>query len=119
MTTSSGSASALEFRCRRKALGLSREELAARLGVRNATVAKWEAGRAPIPEGVGAELSALEDRLDAQTSAYLRAAEDAQRIELDQDEVESGVHRVAAARALAALRREGVVVGIVAAPSQV
>lgn len=104
--------SPLELRCRRKALGLSREDFAERLDVRNSTVAKWESGRTHVPEGVRADLEALEDFLDAQTVTYLRGAEGAQRISLGSDEIQSSLHWVAAARAVASLRREGAVVTI-------
>lgn len=118
MTALSDRLSPIELRCRRKALGLSREDFAARLDVRNSTVAKWESGRTHIPDGVRAEVDALEDLLDTQTATYLSAAEDAQRIALGPDEIESSIHWVAAARAVATLRREGVAVGIAAATAE-
>lgn len=117
MTTLPDVLSPIEFRCRRKALGLSREDLAARLRVRNATVAKWEAGRAQIPEGVEVELGDLEDLLDEMSTAYLNAGADAQLILLNQDELEDGIHCVAAARALVARRQKQTPVRIATAAS--
>lgn len=82
-------------------------------------MAKWESGRTYIPEGVRAELDALEDFLETQTVSYLSAAEGVQRIALGPDEIESSIHSVAAARAVATLRRQGVAVAIEAAPTEV
>lgn len=114
MTTVFDRMSAIELRCRRKALGLSREALAARLDVRYSTVAKWESERTHVPEGVRADLEVLEDALDAQIAIYLRTGADSRRIALGSDEIESGMHQVAAAHAAFSLRQAGMSVSIAA-----
>jgi transcriptional regulator with XRE-family HTH domain len=50
-----------EFAARRRALGISQDELAKRLGVATTTVARWERGERPIqhPEMVRFSLQAI------------------------------------------------------------
>lgn len=56
-----------EFRARREALGLSRQQLATVLGNRMDTVVDWEQGRerTPIPYGIRDELSRVEFEMAA------------------------------------------------------
>ncbi len=49
-----------EFRVVREYLGLSQEWLAGHLGVSRRTIASWEKGQWPIPDGVRLEMEALE-----------------------------------------------------------
>lgn len=68
----------LELRARREALGLSQEELAERLGVKQVTVSRWESGkRAPTdPVSVQMVIGALEDAADDLIEDILAMAED-------------------------------------------
>jgi len=51
-----------ELRLRRKALGLSQEQLAELLDVDEMTVSRWERGVYPIPRYIGLAVEALEWR---------------------------------------------------------
>jgi transcriptional regulator with XRE-family HTH domain len=115
---------AVELRCRREALGLSQQALGCVLGVKQATVSRWEAGRV-APEGLGAEM----DQLEAAMAGLVAAADGAARAALaagsepaflvhlsneefwrahpDSDGLPAAMLRVAAARARAALAAEG------------
>lgn len=68
----------LEVRARREALGLSQGLLASLLGVAQATVSNWEAGKRAIPEGLSEDLAVqeeiVEDLVDLATE-LLDAAE--------------------------------------------
>lgn len=55
----------IEVQARREALGLTQFDLATALGVSQASVAAWEAGRRRVPDGIHDEIRTLEDRLDA------------------------------------------------------
>lgn len=98
---------------------LSADDVSAeRLDVGNSTVAKWESGRTSIPEGIRADLEALEDLLDAQSAAYLRKANEAHRIALTPEARESK-HLLGRCRPCGpSLRRAGVVVAIDADTSE-
>ena len=63
-----------ELRARRAALGMSQRDLAARLGVRQVSVSRWERGYTPVPDGIDAELRAMESAQD-DAVARLTAAE--------------------------------------------
>ena len=63
-----------ELRARRAALGMSQRDLAARLGVRQVTVSRWERGYTPVPDGIDTELRAIESAQD-DAVARLTAAE--------------------------------------------
>lgn len=82
-----------ELRARRAALGMSQRDLAARLGVRQVSVSRWERGETQVPEGIDAELRAMES---AQDDAVARLTAAGVRLVPDTDPV-------AAARA----QREG------------
>ena len=49
-----------ELQARRAALGLSRERLAAALGVTSTTVWRWERGAVPLPRWVPLALATVE-----------------------------------------------------------
>lgn len=51
----------LALRARREGLGLNQPDLADALGVNPVTLAKWESGTRPIPEGIDADLTDLEN----------------------------------------------------------
>jgi len=109
----------IELRARREALGLSQGLLADWLGVRQATVSRWEAGKQPIPgdhpgePGVEAKLARLEDAVEGlidRAVAAIDAAADAADDDgfegvvlyvgdTDVDGVPAAAHRVAMARA--------------------
>lgn len=90
------------MRARRLALGLNQAALADALSVRQATVARWEAGDRAIPDRTHEQLAALEDQLEEwvaeQTSGKVTIApigKDATTL----------MRTVAAARALVQQRR--------------
>lgn len=66
--------SAAEFRCYRDWLGVTMEWLAARLGVAERTVRRWEAEATAVPAGVAAEVRQLVAVADEQLAAMLDAA---------------------------------------------
>lgn len=45
---------------RRKAMGLTREQLAARVGRSYRQISRWEAGRAPLPDWLNSVLAGVE-----------------------------------------------------------
>ena len=55
-----------EFRCLRELLGLTTAWLAARLGVAERTVQRWDHGHADIPLGVAETVEALREEADRQ-----------------------------------------------------
>lgn len=59
-----------EFRIAREDLGLTMEHVAARLGVAERTVRRWEAGTSRIPAGVAEQVGDLTDQADAQVDAW-------------------------------------------------
>lgn len=59
-----------EFRIARESLGLTSEWVAARLGVAERTVRRWEAGTSPVPTGVADQLGAWVDAADDQAEAW-------------------------------------------------
>lgn len=60
-----------EFRCLRELLGLTTAWLAARLGVAERTVQRWDHGHAPIPLGVAETIESLRDEADRQLDALI------------------------------------------------
>jgi DNA-binding transcriptional regulator YiaG len=78
-----------EFRCVREWLGVTGDWLADHLGVTGRSVRRWEAGTAPVPDGVRVEL----EQLEAQTGeavdrlvATLRDARDPEVVVYRTDE---------------------------------
>ena len=118
---------AKELRARREALGLSQQQLAAALHVGQSTLAQWESGKRRIP-GIRPELAATEGLLQHFTdTAYLTGKRDGQITTYLTDEewwaeeplahdlhLPATLHRVAAARAAAAIRREDITAPIIA-----
>lgn len=120
---------ASEVQARREALGLSQSALAHYLGVSQVTVSRWEAGTSRPPEGLDAELSALEDRIEdlvaRMVQTVLDVNEDAPEHERvgflithtrdatfwerhpEHEGLPATLHRVAAARARVELADEG------------
>jgi len=110
---------AIELKARREALGLSQAELADTLGVRQATVSRWETESNPIPEGIDAELADLAGTRDALVRRMVTLGEQSDRaiFTVYQDDesfwaahpemegVPAAVQRVAAALAQAELVR--------------
>lgn len=74
--------SAAEFRMVREALGVSGEWLAARLGITDRTVRRWEHGSAPIPDGVRVELEGLEAVASGHVRDLVSRLEDARDVVL-------------------------------------
>lgn len=55
---------AATFIALRRYLGVTPRELAAELGVSHRTLQRWEAGTAPVPEGVMARLNTLSSQVE-------------------------------------------------------
>lgn len=70
------SMTAAEFRIARERLGVSGDWLAAHLGVSGRTVRRWEADTAPVPDGVAADLRAVEEETAAFVAAVVEALRD-------------------------------------------
>jgi hypothetical protein len=113
----------IELKARREALGLSQAALASMLDVAQNTVSQWEGGQRRIPEGIGAELAACEDLVDefvhrtlvqitntpGPKIVFTHASDAAMWVAQPQLHGKAAVlHRVAAARAVDELRRQGV-----------
>lgn len=113
----------IELRARREALGLPQHELAAWLGVAQATISAWEVGRRTIPAGIHGELAELEEQLLDIADRMVQAGEAAgaecvlftfvddgelAAAHPEMDGWPAALHRVAAAQAAAALRETGV-----------
>lgn len=109
----------IEFRAHRLALGLNQATLADLLDVKQNTISRWEKGTAPIPEGVGADLLALADRMTALVEACTTQGRQTGTITVVDDPAQpmANVLLVAAARAQAALRAEGTQADIVEEPA--
>ena len=67
---------AAEFRIARERLGVPGDWLATQIGVTGRTVRRWEADRAPVPEGVEADLRAVEEETAAFVAAVVEALRD-------------------------------------------
>ncbi|MDO5067643.1 MAG: helix-turn-helix transcriptional regulator [Propionibacteriaceae bacterium] len=100
----------LELRAHRLALGLNQATLAKMIGVKQNTVSRWEKGTAPIPPGVGDDVIALADRLADLTDSCTTQGRETGTITVVDDPTQpiAAVLLVAAARAQAALRTQGV-----------
>lgn len=105
----------LELRAHRLALGLNQATLSVMIGVKQNTVSRWEKGTAPIPPGVGTDMLALAARMADLVDACTTQGRETGTITVvdDPDQPMANVLLVAAARAHAALRAEGVDVDIV------
>ena len=64
---------AAEFRCLRDLLGLTTAWLAARLGVAERTVKRWDHGHAPVPAGVAEAVEQLREEAGRQLDALVDA----------------------------------------------
>lgn len=91
-----------ELRARRLALGLSQHALADALSVRQATVARWEAGDRHAPASIDDDLAALEDQLETWSNEQVR---DGVTIPPFGKDARTLIRTVAAARALVKNRR--------------
>lgn len=65
-----------EFRIAREDLGLSMEQVAARLGVAGRTVRRWEAGQSAVPQGVADQIGGWTDEADRQIALWVARLQD-------------------------------------------
>lgn len=83
-----------EFRCTRELLGLPVDWLADHLGVSVRSVARWEAGTHPIPDGVAAEVLMLSDEASGLVSQAADRFEPESRIATYRTDADIGGHVV-------------------------
>lgn len=67
-----------ELRTLRDSIGLSAEELARLVGVRDRTIRRWEAGEWTVPEPVAEQVRALDAQIERAVAGTVEALQDAQ-----------------------------------------
>lgn len=107
----------VELTARREALGLTQSGLAELLNINQTSVGQWERARYKVPIWLDAELTKLEDMVEAMTSTIIESEKRTGEIPVQprNERSVSILERVAAARAQYKLRSTGIDISIVEA----